>query len=240
MTSPIQYSFERYEKKYWLSPAQEEFLRERLKTYMKEDAYGQYTIGNLYYDTDDWRLVRASVERPVYKEKLRVRSYGAVTADSPVFAELKKKCSGVVYKRRIRLDPETAGRFLAGELPGDTWGQIGRELEWFQHIYHAEPKVYIGYDRTALSGLQDPELRITFDHNIRWRMTDLDLRCGDAGEPVIPTRQGLMEIKVPGVYPLWLSHLLAEAGAYPVSFSKYGACYERHIMKEIRLNGLTA
>ena len=91
MTSPIQYSFERYEKKYWLSPVQEEFLRERLKTYMKEDAYGQYTIGNLYYDTDDWRLVRASVERPVYKEKLRVRSYGAGDGGQPGICRAEEK-----------------------------------------------------------------------------------------------------------------------------------------------------
>ena len=70
----IQYSFRRYEKKYFLSPCQQEQLLRRIAPYIKEDAFGSYTICNIYYDTPDWRLIRASLEKPAYKEKLRVRS----------------------------------------------------------------------------------------------------------------------------------------------------------------------
>ena len=104
----IQCCFERYEKKYCLTLSQQRFLLERMTPYMKKDAYGEYTICNIYYDTDDFHLIRASLEKPVYKEKLRVRSYGVPEEGDRVFVELKKKFDGVVYKRRVTADGEAA------------------------------------------------------------------------------------------------------------------------------------
>ena len=193
---------------------------------MKKDEYGEYTICNIYYDTDDFRLIRASLEKPVYKEKLRVRSYGVPQADGKVFVELKKKFDGVVYKRRITTDIRNVEPFLSGALPSESFGQIGREIGYFQSFYHTAPKVFIGYDRLAFAGIDDPQLRITFDTNLRWRNTDVDLRLGDHGAPIaLPCGNVLMEVKIPGTCPLWLSHLLSDIGAFPTSFSKYGACY---------------
>lgn len=72
MANQIQSCFRRYEKKYRLTAAQQRFLLEGMAPYMKKDAYGAYTICNIYYDTGDWRLIRKSLEKPVYKEKLRI------------------------------------------------------------------------------------------------------------------------------------------------------------------------
>lgn len=228
----IQYSFARYEKKYFLTPQQQAAVLEGLRPYTQPDEYGSYSICNLYYDTDDWRLIRASIEKPTYKEKLRVRSYGIPEPDGTVFVEIKKKCRGMVYKRRICADVRLAAKDLprAAALQG---GQIGREIGWFLHTYPVSPKVFIAYDRTAFAGLDDPSLRITFDRNIRWRDTALDLRQGSTGTPLGPEGKVLMELKLPGVCPLWLSRLLSEVGAFPTSFSKYGAYYCEHIVKEI-------
>ena len=173
MAEGIQCCFERYERKYRLTKAQQRLILNGMRNHMKADNYGRYTICNIYYDTDDWRLVRASIEKPVYKEKLRVRSYGVQGDDGKVFVELKKKYDGVVYKRRIITAPETAKDFLGGEIPGSSFGQIGREIEWFQSFYSAVPKVFIGYDRLAFAGIEQPELRITFDTDIRCRTTEL-------------------------------------------------------------------
>lgn len=232
MTRPIQNCFERYEKKYFLSPRQQRQLLQAIGGYVKMDFYGQYTISNLYYDTQDWRLIRTSLEKPVYKEKLRVRSYGVPAPDGKVFAELKKKYDGVVYKRRITVPVDEAQPLLAGEKPLEAYGQIGKEISWFQQLYQAEPRVFIGYDRIAFAGVEDPELRITFDTNIRWRTTRLDLRAGDDGAPLLPDDRVLLELKLPGVCPLWLARALAETGAVPVSFSKYGSCYCRYLLRE--------
>ncbi len=196
-----------------------------MKPYMKKDVYGQYTICNIYYDTDDWRLIRASLEKPKYKEKLRVRSYGTAKNDSKVFVEIKKKYDGIVYKRRITCGANEVFDYLNGNQNEADYGQIGREIEWFQQFYHTKPKVFIGYDRLAFAGIEDPELRITFDTNLRWRTDRLDLRYGDYGAPISGYGDVLMEIKIPDTAPLWLSHLLSKAKAYPTSFSKYGACY---------------
>ena len=212
MSQPIQTCFERYEKKYFLSPAGQKILLGAIAPHIKMDFYGKYTICNLYYDTPDWRLICASLAKPVYKEKLRVRSYGVPEPEGKVFAELKKKYDGVVYKRRITVPAAQVQPLLAGQLPLADYGQIGREIAWFQQLYSAVPRVFIGYDRIAFAGVEDPELRITFDTGIRWRTTGLDLCAGDAGAP--------------------LAHGLADAKAVPVSFSKYGSCYCYHLLRQ--------
>lgn len=226
----IQCCFERYEKKYCLTLSQQRFLLERMTPYMKKDAYGEYTICNIYYDTDDYRLIRASLEKPVYKEKLRVRSYGVPTDGGRVFVEIKKKYDGVVYKRRITASPADAAAFLRTGKSTQPLGQIGREIAWFQHTYRAGPKVFLAYDRAAFAGAEDPAVRITFDTDIRWRTTALDLRCGDYGAPLLPPEQILMELKLPGACPLWLSRALTDIDARQTSFSKYGACYKTYIL----------
>ena len=225
----IQTCFRRYEKKYLLTPEQQEFILRGARGHMKEDDYGRYTICNIYYDTEDYSLIRASLDKPVYKEKLRVRSYGVPQPQDGVFVELKKKVDGVVYKRRVRLAAGLAPRYLAGDLSLSPGGQISREIEWFQRFYRTEPRVFIGYDRMALAGTEQRELRMTFDTNLRWRGAALDLRAGGQGELLLPPERILMEIKIPDAAPLWLGRLLSEAEAYPVSFSKYGLCYREHI-----------
>lgn len=223
----IQFCFQRYEKKYLLTPEQYGFLRERLGEYMEPDEYGQYTIFNIYYDTPDFRLIRTSLEGPVYKEKLRMRSYG-VPGEEGVFVEIKKKFRGVVYKRRVVMDPQEAADYLAGRGCAQE-GQIRREIDWFLDYWKPEPKVFLAYEREALAGRADGDLRVTFDTGLRWRAGDLDLRLGGAGEPLLPPDRVLMEVKIPGTAPVWLGHMLSEGKIFPTSFSKYGLCYRQHL-----------
>ena len=230
MAGNVQCCFERYEKKYMLTPAQQRAMTAGARRYMKEDAHARYSIYNIYYDTDQWDLIRTSLEKPAYKEKLRVRSYGTPGPGDNVFVELKKKVDGVVYKRRVVMPPGQAARYLAGDESASPGGQISREIDWFQRVNRTRPRVFIGYDRAAFAGIAEPEVRMTFDTNLRWRDYDLDLRRGGAGMPLLPPDRVLMEIKVPGAAPLWLSRLLAQVGARPVSFSKYGTCFENHIL----------
>ena len=223
--------FKRVEKKYMLTARQAEAMRQGMAPYVKPDAYSHYTICNIYYDTEDYQLIRTSLEKPVYKEKLRVRSYGVPRWDSPVFIELKKKFDGVVYKRRITVKEIEGDAFLKGKSAHRT-DQIGKEIEWFMKRYRPKPQVFIGYDREAYAGTENPDLRITFDTNIRGRDWDVSLGSGDYGELVIPREKILMELKIPGSAPLWLSRLLSENGIFPQSFSKYGTYYEQMVKDE--------
>lgn len=215
MKKTIQWSFKRFEEKYMLTPEQQRLLLRGMKAHTKPDIYGRTTNCNIYYDTDNWELVRKSIEKPVYKEKLRVRSYGIPAPGGPVFIKIKKKYDDIVYKRRITVSSEISERYLAGQEKLSPESQIGKEIEWFQKMHRAKPKVYIAYDRTSFAGIDDPELRITFDQDIRFREYALDLRKGDLDERMLPEGTILMEIKIPETTPLWLVHLLSETAARP-------------------------
>ena len=221
--------FERVEVKYMMSASDYEALRTRIEPYMAVDSYGLSTICNIYFDTDDFRLIRESLEKPVYKEKLRLRSYGVPKDDSTVFLEIKKKFDGIVYKRRVELKCCEAMEYLRGGRKPDSIinTQIGREIDYFINLYHPVPKMFIGYDRIAMFGTQDSSIRMTFDFNIRSREEKLDLRSGDDGEHFTGEGQVLMEVKVGGAYPMWMVKAFDALEIYPVSFSKYGAIYSK-------------
>ena len=221
--------FKRVEKKYLLSEETYHQLLNSLESYMNVDEYGLHTICNIYYDTNQYDLIRHSIEKPPYKEKLRIRSYGIPTEESTVFVEIKKKFKGVVYKRRISMPLKKATLFLNHGIAPKENSQIVNEIKYFIQLYHPVPKQYIAYDRIALYGKEDPELRITFDSNIRGRKEDLDLECGDDGEPLLSPGERLMEIKIAGAMPIWLAHLLSELEIYPTSFSKYGNIYKKDV-----------
>ena len=225
----VQSCFERYEKKYMMTPAQYRAVRQGMKSCMIPDIHPRYTICNVYYDTDHYELIRTSLEKPVYKEKLRLRSYGVSGGRDPVFVEIKKKFDGVVYKRRITMEIRDAVSYLNGTRTGDG-SQISREVDWFLRYYRPEPKVFLAYDREAWAAADGGELRITFDTAIRVRSNDVDLRSGDHGVPLLEEDLILMEIKIPGTVPLWLSRLLSENCIFPTSFSKYGMYYKQFVM----------
>jgi hypothetical protein len=218
--------FQRVEKKYLVNDSQYAALRSVLAQYMVEDKYSDYQINNIYYDTDDYYLIRTSLEKPKYKEKLRLRCYGRPTPDSTCFVELKKKLKGVVYKRRIELPLGMATSWLERDsaLSPDT--QIAREISWFKNLYDLKPKMMLTYHRLAYHGKDDPELRLTFDDDIRWRTWNLDLTLPMDGSEILAPGQRLMELKTLGAMPLWLARELERLEIWPVSFSKYGRAYQ--------------
>ena len=218
--------FQRYEKKYLVTQQQFNQLARVFSPRMVPDRFAQSTISNIYYDTPDFRLIRYSLDRPPYKEKLRLRAYNTPAADTEVFLEIKKKFDHIVYKRRIGMPYGQAVAYLEGQQEAGH-GQIAQEIEWFRAFYHDLcPAMFIYYDRFAVMDREQPDLRITFDSGIRWRADDLELSAGTAGEPLLDAGTCLMEIKILQAAPFWLSRALSEAGVFPTHFSKYGAAYQ--------------
>ena len=219
--------FKRIEKKYLLTEAQYEALFQRIGAHLKPDAFGRSTVMSLYLDTPDSRIIRNSIEAVDYKEKLRLRSYGTAGADSTVFLELKKKYGGVVYKRRAAMTLREAERYLRmGIKPYES--QIMSELDWAMRLY-GRPKaaMLIACEREAWFDEAHPDLRLTFDRNIRCRENELRLDRGSAGTPLLPKDTVLLEIKTAGAMPLWLADALDAESILPGSFSKYGEAYLR-------------
>lgn len=220
---------QRYELKYLLTPEQTNRLKSALKGHMEVDQYGMTSIASLYYDTPDHHLIRESLDKPAFKEKIRLRSYGLATKDSPVYLELKRKAEGIVYKRRVSSTIEAVNDFFdnGGDICKD--GQIAKEISYFRDYYRdLSPACLIIYDRTAYYQ-KDGDLRLTIDHNPRYRVQDLNLTTSMEGTSLLPDGYTILEIKVQQSMPLWLGKILADEGIYKSSFSKYGEAYRQQL-----------
>lgn len=219
--------FNRIEKKYLLTEDACRVLLSRLPRTMWEDQFARSTILNIYYDTPDFLLVRRSLSKPKYKEKLRLRSYGVPGMDSTVFLEIKKKYRGNVNKRREPLTLREAYAFLHDGVRPARDGQILRELEFFLTRYPSlGPRIFLAYDRLALADQTGSGFRLTFDRRIRYRTIETGLERGDGGTLLLPEGWVLMESKLPGAAPLWFAKLLSELQIRQTSFSKVGTAYE--------------
>jgi hypothetical protein len=197
------------------------------------DAYGETSILNIYFDTPDYKLIERSLEKPVYKEKLRLRTYGTPTDDTNSFIEIKKKFKGVVYKRRISMPYHEALEYLVEGQKPKKESQISKEIDYFVSYYKGlRPAMAISYDRIALAGIEDPDLRITFDSNIRWRTEKLDLKEGNKGFDILLPGQHLMELKIAGAMSVELARILDELNIRSTSFSKYGRGYVEYMYGE--------
>ena len=237
--------FNRVEKKYLLDNRVYEMLLHKLEDYMEVDVYNKgnklYSIANIYYDTPSDELIRNSLEQPVYKEKLRLRSYGVPKMEDQVFLEIKKKFGGVVNKRRTALVLSEAYQYLEdGKQPMESSNinqQVLREADVFLKRYCLLPKVFLAYDRIAFFGKEDKDFRVTFDTNLRTRREDVRLEDGMDGIPLLEDGIWLMEVKITKAAPLWFTHLLSEYRIYSTSFSKYGTEYKKYLLQQNLLKG---
>ena len=229
--------FNRYEHKYMLDYQTFEKVLKVMDEHMVMDRHNEdhtpYTIANIYFDTPDDYLIRTSLSKPDYKEKLRIRAYGVPESDAKVFLEIKKKFRGIVNKRRTKLRLNEAYKFTETGIPPEPKeymnSQVLREIEYFLKIYDLSPKLYLAYDRIAYFEKDNKDLRISFDMNIRSRRYDLALESGDHGERLLPEDVVLMEIKTSLAKPLWLTQMLSEFDIKRNRFSKYGTEFKKMI-----------
>lgn len=244
-------TFERKEVKYRLNASQHRAVLDALAGRMAADEYGRTRITSLYLDTPHRDLIARSLEKPLYKEKLRVRWYGTPKSSDRVYVEVKKKYKGIVYKRRVGCSNAASQAYLVGRVPyedacarfplGDAAQQqesltdhslqIAREIDQFVARYrNLRPSMYIVCERTAYAPLPDGDadgLRITFDTGITYRdVLQAGDRTNSSYHPLLGLGEAIMEVKTAGAFPLWLVNVLSECESYPSSFSKYGAAYE--------------
>ncbi|MDO5397497.1 MAG: polyphosphate polymerase domain-containing protein [bacterium] len=232
--------FNRYEHKYKMDMDAFHKVLEVMDEHMELDKHcanhSLYTIANIYYDTPDNTLIRESLSKPVYKEKMRLRSYGVPGMNTKVFLEIKKKFNGLVNKRRTTLKLDEAYDFIKSgispEIKDYMNAQVVHELEYFMQRYSLSPKVYIAYDRLAYFEKGNDDLRISFDTNIRTRRHDVALENGDYGTKLISDDIRLMEIKTSSAMPLWLCKMLSDLNLRKTSFSKYGTEYQNMLRSE--------
>lgn len=235
-------SFARKEIKFLLDMKQYEYLMKFIPLYMEPDKYcvggKEYSIFNIYYDTSDDFLIRESLSKPYYKEKIRLRSYYSPAApEDTVFLEIKKKIGGIVTKRRVSMTLAESTAYLRSRIKPQVskyiTEQVFRELDAFLDHYSVAPKQYISYCREAFFGKENSDFRLTFDRKLTERRYDLGLEYESYGNYIIEADQRLMEIKVSDSVPEWLVNALSEMKIFKTSFSKYGRAYTNFIQEQI-------
>lgn len=229
-------TFKRYEKKYLITKEKLDEILPTLLEYMELDPFclngNEYRIYSIYYDTDNHDVIRENSSKPVYKEKMRIRSYYANNdPEDKVFMEIKKKSEGQGNKRRIKLKLKEVDAFVnEGILPKTKdylSAQVAKELQYYLSKNHVHPALYVQYDRLALFGKENKEFRMTFDRNVRTRRNNFTFGESDEDELLLPGGEYIMEIKILGGMPLWLTRLLSENELFSHGFSKYGVKYKR-------------
>ncbi len=215
--------FRRREVKYILTPEKYTELLTSLQNDLEKDRFYKGTNCSVYFDNEKHYLAVHTLEKPLYKEKFRVRSYNVPKSlDDTVYLEIKKKFDGLGNKRRIAIKLKDFYHYLeTGQLATNN-PQIQSELDYCFKLYNLKPSLYLAYDRLSYCGKNDPDFRVTFDHNVRSRTTDLRLESGDHGEKYFQNNEIVMEVKAQESFPLWFVRTLSQLKIYPTSFTKFG------------------
>ena len=221
--------FRRTEKKFVLTQEQYNKLIELIKDNINKDPYYKSTICNIYFDTEKNDLIINSIDKPIYKEKVRLRSYSVPNLNDEVFLEIKKKYKGIVGKRRVKIKLKDFYNYLEKGIKPNCNKQIMEEIDYCFNHYHLKPSLYLAYDRLSYYDKNDKNFRITFDKNIRSREDELKLENGDSGNLYFKDNTYIMEAKALDAYPLWFINALSELKIYSKSFSKYGNIYKKKV-----------
>lgn len=220
--------FRRVEKKYIVNNEQYLALKEIIKNTMVEDEHGENTICNIYLDTKNYDLISHSITKPLFKEKIRLRSYNIPNLDSDVYLEIKRKFDRVVSKRRIGIKLNDYYNLKENILSRNN--QVENELSYYFKLYNLEAKMYLSYFRRAYYDKDDKDFRITFDNNILARTFDFELEKGSYGERLLEEDKYIMEVKTLGAMPMWFVRALNDLEIRPCSFSKYGEAYKKLVL----------
>ena len=214
---------DRFEIKYLLNKCDYNLLINKINDYLVKDKYFKETIYNIYFDSDDYYLINRSLEKPIYKEKIRMRSYDKTNDYTNIFLEIKKKYIKNSNKRRVVISYKDYLDYINYGIIPKCDKQIMNEIDYYFKRYKLKPKIKILYDRLAYSLKGDDTFRITFDTNIRYSNENMDFNNDDN---TLFMSDYIMEIKTFSGIPLWLNKILNSLNIYPTSYSKVGKIYE--------------
>ena len=224
----------RHELKYRLTESRAQAVAQFVKQYLPLDRYcklrrgGDYPIVSLYLDSENLHLCKESIDGRQNRFKLRIRSY-TDEPDYPCFFEIKRRINTVIMKSRARLMHSDIEHVLAGLPIGPRNYNVDmktlNQLQLYMASIQAGPTVLIRYLRQAFEGDLDNRVRVTFDRELCYKVTDKPkVTLGGSGWQRNPaTKNGgvILEIKFTGNYPLWLSRMAKYFDLKARSMSKY-------------------
>jgi SPX domain protein involved in polyphosphate accumulation len=220
--------FHRIEQKYVLNKNEYEKMIKELNKYTIHDKYYESSICSVYFDDDNYDLIINSIDSPLYKEKVRLRSYGVIDDNGKVFLELKKKYKGVTYKKRVTMTLNEFWNYYEKSIIPKSCDNLSmKEIDYCFNKYRLKPKMFISYDRYSYLDKENNNIRITFDYNIKYRDKHLNLDSNKYLEDIIEDDIYIMEIKTRDSIPIWFTKILSNLKLYPSGYSKYKEAYLR-------------
>lgn len=230
--------FTRREQKYLITKLQYEILVDLMTPYMRHDKFGtegKYTVTSLYFDNDHHDIYFETKNKLRFRQKLRLRIYDDTDIDGRAFFEVKQKYNNVVNKRRTAIPLKSAYHYI--NKPSDNSegryevsnDQIFKEIHHFRNLYQLDPEMVVSYDRHAFHSITDPDLRVTFDANLRCRKEHLNIEYGPYGDYFIDPNLIVLEVKVTNSVPLWLTRFLQDLDCEQRSASKF--CTSLELLK---------
>ncbi len=224
--------FNRFELKYVISLKEAERVKTVLRRFLVPDEHGnnngRYSLTSLYYDSPDYRCYQEKMAGIKFRRKLRLRRYETgeiLSADTPVFVEIKQRVDRVTQKRRARLPYSDALRLLNDRQLVDHATEdsdIIKEIFIMLWEYNMRPASIVRYDRQAFIGTEyDIGLRVTFDTVLTFQAHPLHLHEQPNGLLMLPAHQVVMEVKVNERIPRWLTEMIAALNLQLTRVSKY-------------------
>jgi SPX domain protein involved in polyphosphate accumulation len=229
-------TFERKEFKFYVPIDQAMILRDRVMSHMVHDPYcanleqNRYAVRSIYFDTPNLLFYFEKVDGLKLRKKLRVRVYNEFKEGSPAFLEIKRKIEDTIIKERAQVNIEETEKLLNGaklllrnEDGKETFDRV--VLDRFVYLINRlklEPKALITYEREAFFDPENPDLRITFDYNVRSFLNPTlqdfyredDLRT-------FSSPNFILEVKFSIALPLWTRQMLKDFRLHLQSISKY-------------------
>ena len=243
---PRRRSFEmqldRHEAKYIIHPSLVPRIREYIRPFCEPDPNGkgeppEYVITTLQLDSPNLALHHAKENEARNRFKLRARTYGK-PGDSPVFAEVKQKNNGIIYKSRAAIPFDKWNESLVYDKHLDLRFKTPRQETSFLTFLRlvreigARPVTLIRYTRESYFGRIDHYARVTFDRNLLCQPTESWDSWGRGGrwiniDSTLAQNKSLsysgvvLELKTLSDAPLWMVDLVMEFGLERTGNCKY-------------------
>jgi len=237
----------RFEMKYHISESKAAAIEKYIQPYISPDRYcklqptGSYPIVSLYLDSPDLRLCKESLTGKKNRFKLRIRGYSDDPA-YPKFFEIKRRLNTVIVKDRQRVSHRDVERLLStGALPEQYYSTEQEALKLFlfyQRCINAGPVVLIRYLRRAYEDNSDTRVRVTFDRELSYKITNRPIvTLNSGGWQRMPINGVVLEIKFTSRFPAWLSRMVECVELQQQAFSKYTNCLKGASSLKFRVPG---
>jgi SPX domain protein involved in polyphosphate accumulation len=216
-------------------------VRDFLMPYMRLDKFAgskndpDYTVRSIYFDTRKLKFYHEKKDGLQKRIKVRIRSYNTYSTESIAFLELKRKDGVYIFKNRFPVFVNQLKDVLNGGVFENEVALKSREKDREMFLYQMNsksliPVVLVVYEREAYHCKFNPDLRITFDKNVRSVKPQSSISIFEKDNFEMTFRNKfVLELKYNKQFPGWLISMIKNLHLQSCSVSKYALSIDKHL-----------